>query len=66
MGGPSMNLVPRSGGNTFAGQAFYNTAGKWSTGDNVDDPLRAAGIERSQGIINSYDTSGSLGRPDQT
>jgi hypothetical protein len=62
-GGPSMNLVPRSGGNTFSGQAFYNTAGKWSTGDNVDDTLRAAGIERSQGIINSFDASGSLGGP---
>ena len=36
-GGPTMNIVPRSGGNRFAGQAFYNTAGKWSTGDNVDD-----------------------------
>src|SRR5688572_30361137 len=62
-GGPTMNLVPRSGGNTFSGQAFFNTAGKWSTGDNVDDTLRAAGIERSQGIINSYDASGSLGGP---
>ncbi len=62
-GGPSMNLVPRSGGNTFSGQAFFNTAGKWSTGDNLDDSLRAAGIEASQGIINSYDASGSLGGP---
>ena len=26
-GGPSMNIVPRSGGNTFRGQAFFNTAG---------------------------------------
>jgi hypothetical protein len=62
-GGPSMNLVPRSGGNQFSGQAFYNTAGKWSTGDNVDDALRAVGIAQSTGIINSYDASGSLGGP---
>jgi len=63
IGGPTMNLVPRSGGNTFSGQAFYNTAGGWSTGDNVDDALRAVGIVNSSGIINSYDASGSLGGP---
>ena len=42
IGGPTMNIVPRSGGNNFSGQAFYNTAGKWSTGDNLNDELRAA------------------------
>ena len=62
-GGPSMNIVPRSGGNTFGGQAFYNTAGKWSTGDNVDDELRAVGIGQSQGLINAWDASGALGGP---
>ncbi|HVH26148.1 MAG TPA: TonB-dependent receptor [Vicinamibacterales bacterium] len=62
-GGPSMNIVPRSGGNTFGGQAFYNTAGKWSTGDNLDDDLRAVGIEKNQGLINAYDASGSFGGP---
>jgi hypothetical protein len=62
-GGPSMNLVPRSGGNTFGGQAFYNTAGKWSTGDNVDDALRDVGIRKSQGLINAYDASGAFGGP---
>src|SRR5213075_1058039 len=40
-GGPTMNLVPRSGGNKFSGQAFYNTAGKWSAGSNIDDALRS-------------------------
>ena len=53
IGGPAMNIVPRSGGNTFSGQAFYNTAGKWSTGDNLDDALRAAGIQQNAGIINA-------------
>src|SRR5919107_5437426 len=40
-GGPIMNLVPRSGGNRLSGQGFYNTAGKWSRGDNIDDQLRS-------------------------
>ena len=29
-GGPSINLVPRSGGNGFNGTAFYSGAGDWS------------------------------------
>ena len=63
IGGPSMNIVPRSGGNSFGGQAFFNTAGKWSTGDNVDDALRAVGIANSTGLINAYDASGAFGGP---
>jgi hypothetical protein len=63
IGGPTMNIVPRSGGNNFSGQAFYNTAGKWSTGDNLDDALRAAGIRENAGIINAWDASASLGGP---
>jgi hypothetical protein len=62
-GGPAMNIVPRSGGNTFSGTAFYNTAGDWSRGDNVDDSLRAIGISKGPGIISAYDTSISLGGP---
>ena len=62
-GGPTMNLVPRSGGNKFSGQAFYNTAGKWSTGSNIDDALRRIGISNPPAIINSYDGSASLGGP---
>ena len=73
-GGPAMNLVPRSGGNRFAGQAFFNNAGNWSSGDNLDDSLRtcAAGgtpgfnapcISQGPGIKNAYDLSGSLGGP---
>src|SRR4029453_1676884 len=39
-GGPVMNIVPKTGGNRFAGQIFLNTAGDWSRGDNLDDHLR--------------------------
>jgi hypothetical protein len=62
-GGPTMNLVPKSGGNKFSGQAFFNTAGDWSRGDNIDDALRSAGITKGPGIKSSYDASGSLGGP---
>ena len=56
-GGPVMNIVPRAGGNAFRGTAFYSNAGDWSRGDNLDDELRAVGIEETPGIINAYDSS---------
>ena len=45
-GGPIMNIVPRSGGNTFAGTAFTSLAGDWSRGDNLNDELRALRPDR--------------------
>jgi hypothetical protein len=62
-GGPSMNLVPRSGGNRFAGQFFYNTAGDWSRSDNIDDELRSLGILQGAELRKSWDVNGSLGGP---
>ncbi|HEU4687256.1 MAG TPA: hypothetical protein VFS23_02790, partial [Vicinamibacterales bacterium] len=63
IGGPVMNLVPRSGGNTFRGQGFINNAGDWSRGDNLNDELRAVGLTETPGIISSYDASISYGGP---
>ncbi len=63
IGGPVMNLVPRSGGNQFRGSAFINNAGDWSKGDNLDDELRSVGLTETPGIINSYDVSVSYGGP---
>src|SRR6185436_1885305 len=57
IGAPNMNLVPKQGGNRFAGQAFYNNAGDWSRGDNLNDALRAVGIRETPGIIKAYDSS---------
>jgi len=62
-GGPVMNLVPKSGGNSFAGMAFLNQAGNWSRGDNLTDDLRAIGLTQTPGIIQAYDVSGSFGGP---
>jgi hypothetical protein len=56
-GGPVMNIVPRAGGNRFRGQAFYSNAGDWSRGDNLNDELRAVGINETPGIIKAYDSS---------
>jgi hypothetical protein len=62
-GGPVMNLVPKSGGNSFAGTAFFNESGNWSRGNNLTDDLRAIGLTQTPGIIQAYDVSGSFGGP---
>jgi len=63
IGGPVMNLVPRSGGNKFSGMGFFNEAGNWSRGNNLTDDLRAIGLTQTPGIISAYDASASVGGP---
>src|SRR5688500_12871346 len=60
-GGPSMNLIPREGGNTFSGSFVTQNAGDWSQGSNIDDRLRSFGINEPPALVNSWDTSFSLG-----
>jgi len=62
-----MNIVPKSGGNSFRGQAFYNNAGSWSKGNNLDAALTAPSpgpaLKETPGIIKSYDANGSYSGP---
>jgi hypothetical protein len=62
-GGPSINIVPKSGGNDFRGSAFYSTSGDWATSNNVDDRLRGFGITQPPTLRTNWDTSISLGGP---
>jgi hypothetical protein len=62
-GGPSINLVPRSGGNVFTGSAFFSGAGDWSNSDNIDDQLRSYGFVRPPALIKAWDVDGSFGGP---
>lgn len=62
-GGAIMNIIPKTGGNTFSGIAFGSAAGKWSQGSNLDDRLRGFGLVDPPKIINNWDYSASLGGP---
>jgi hypothetical protein len=62
-GGPSINIVPKSGGNEFRGAAFYSTSGDWATSNNVDDRLRGFGITQPPTLRSNWDTSFSIGGP---
>ena len=65
IGGPVMNLVPKSGGNLFSGSAFANEAGKWSSNNSIDPAQQALNpnLTQAPGVITSYDWSGSVGGP---
>jgi len=62
-GGPQVNIVPKAGGNTFKGSAFYSDAGEWSTGNNLNPTLISYGLTQPAGVISSWDASGSGGGP---
>jgi hypothetical protein len=67
VGGPVMNIVPRAGGNRFAGTGFYSNAGEWSRSNNLDSELTAPppgpNLHETPGIIKLYDASISYGGP---
>ena len=66
IGGPIMNIIPRSGSNMFNGTAFINSAGEWSSGDNLSDDIKALNpnLKEAPGVVKAYDWSGSLRWPD--
>ena len=49
IGGPIMNIIPRSGGNVFSGNAFYSNAGEWSSGENLTDEITRTQPEPARG-----------------
>jgi hypothetical protein len=63
-GGPVMNIIPRSGGNTVSGNGSVG----WTNGDlqggNLSDELRRLNVTASP-LIKGYDVSGAVGGPIQ-
>ncbi len=64
-GGPVMNIVPRSGGNTFSANFYTDWANDALQGSNFTDELKAAGVQAPGDLIKSYDVSGAVGGPIQ-
>jgi len=65
IGGPIMNIIPRSGANVFSGSAFLSNAGDWSSGNNLTPEIRALNpaLQQPPGVITAYDWSASYGGP---
>jgi hypothetical protein len=62
-GGPVANIIPKSGGNTFAGNVFMSGTGSKLQANNVTDELRAVGIANPPTVRKNWDTSGAIGGP---
>src|SRR4051812_29258006 len=62
-GGPVMNLVPRSGGNSVHGSSYLAWANDKLQGSNYSDELKAAGLTAPNPLIKLYDFSGAVGGP---
>jgi hypothetical protein len=62
-GGPIANIIPKSGGNTLSGSAFFSGTQSNLQGDNVTDTLRAQGIAAAPTTRKNWDGSGAIGGP---
>jgi hypothetical protein len=63
-GGPVINVVPRSGGNSPSGSIFFNYANGGMQGSNLTDELRSQGTRpATEDLITSRDFSAALGGP---
>jgi hypothetical protein len=63
VGRPAMNIVPKTGGNTFAGHFFGTGLNSSMQSDNFTERVVAAGLTRPNKINYNYDTSVSGGGP---
>jgi hypothetical protein len=65
IGGPVMNMIPKSGGNTFKGSGFISGSGSWSSSNNLSSDLTALNPNLTQPpkILKQYDGSIAYGGP---
>ena len=63
VGGPTINIVPRTGGNTFRSHVFFTGLQGGMQASNYTDELKAAGLRTPAKTNYIYDTSYSLGGP---
>ena len=63
VGGPSINIIPRTGGNAFHGSMFVANVSDWMVGDNLSQELIDRGLPRSGDLETLWDYNLGLGGP---
>jgi hypothetical protein len=61
-GGPLMNIVPKTGGNTFKGSSSFQFANSSLQSDNYNDTLRSQ-LSVPSSLLRLWDVDGALGGP---
>jgi hypothetical protein len=62
-GGPYMNFVPKTGGNTFRGSSAFQFADSSLQSSNYTSALQSAGLKVPSVLLDLYDVDWSLGGP---
>ena len=63
VGGPVMNIVPKTGGNSLKGNAFLAGVSGGMVGSNYTADLQARGLRTPGDLLKLWDFSGSVGGP---
>ena len=63
VGGPTLSIVPKSGGNSVAGQIYLSGVAERFVGSNYSDELRAAGLSTPGQLLKQWDVTGGVGGP---
>jgi hypothetical protein len=63
VGGPSLNVVPRTGGNTFSGTFFASGANTSMQSNNMTQELLDAGLRAVGQLDKMWDLNGAFGGP---
>jgi hypothetical protein len=63
VGGPTLSIVPRSGGNTVDGSIYLSGVPNGWVGNNYTDELRNQGLQTPGALIKQWDFTGGVGGP---
>jgi len=63
VGGPTLSIVPRSGGNNVAGSIYLSGVPNGWVGNNYTDELRAQGLSVPGKLLKQWDFTGGVGGP---
>src|SRR2546422_7731791 len=59
-GGVQINIIQKDGGNTFSGSASIEATGSGLVSDNLNDDLRALGLQGAPSVKKYYDVGAAL------
>ena len=63
VGGPTMNIVPKTGGNTVRGNLYAPASARGMVGSNYTDELQAAGLRAPGELLKLWDFTAGVGGP---
>src|SRR6185503_3677205 len=63
VGGPSLSIIPKSGGNTVRGAAYLSGTGGGMIRSNYSEELRVAGLTTPGKLLRSWDYTFGIGGP---